>query len=239
MKPMALYCRQSRGRGKAVDPSGSAAALICAGLVAMMAARAVAGEAMSMSQPATSAAVDTEGTLIWRRSECDGLNCLYVLLRVHGYRESYAAYRRLAGDAQQYRTLQSLEKLARRSGYEFACVSMTAKQLRSARRPVLVHEEHQGVTSGDFCLYLGGSRDSVQLVYGPSMVWVETSRERFERNWTGYALVARPRAAVSDTIRRLVAAFCVAYVGCGFLVRARPRRDRSGEAKQALTTDGV
>lgn len=160
----------------------------------------------------------THGLDQWRVAQNDGLNCLYLQLRLIGTRAEYSKYRVALGNSDEYRSLQSLAVAARQFGVKAEPLLLSSAELRTLRLPILVHLEARGLGSGGFCLYLGQSDDSVTLVKGDTMEWCAVGRDEFERSWTGYALVLSPRSGMAATIRRVGCVVAVFIFGiCIFL----------------------
>lgn len=148
----------------------------------------------------------------WRLPENDGINCLYLQLRLLGYDGSYQTFRRQTSDAGNFQTLNSLASLARRLGFQLLLRKLTASEFASIRGPVLVHMEHGGISSGAFSLFLYGDGRSVVLVRGLSMRRRQMPSDSFERAWTGYALVPRQTRNWYALARRCVAILLISYV---------------------------
>ena len=139
-----------------------------------------------------------------RIPENDAANCLYLQLRLLGYRGSYDVFReQLPADPSSV-TLKEMAAIGRRLGFRPTPVKMTVSELVSARLPVILHFESHGVTSGQFMLFLWMYDDDtkVTLIDGVHVTFREMSRDEFRRSWTGYALIVRPPVDWGGRIRR-------------------------------------
>lgn len=161
----------------------------------------------------------------WRTRANTGLNCLYIQLRLLGYRSSYEAFRRLVSKAEDLSDLGSLARLAGRAGFCLVPRKLTVSELQSLPDPVLVHREDEGVDSGTFDLFLYGTETWVGLVEGASLRRIEIPADFFIRGWTGYALVRKPPIDWFVLLRRWGT---VLLVGCTavFLLRDHQRAVR-------------
>jgi hypothetical protein len=131
-----------------------------------------------------------EGTLAsWRLPCNDGINCLYIQLRLLGYSGDYEALWRQISGGNPLQTLESLALAAGQVGFKLRSRKLTFSELTSARKPMIVHMEEEGVASSGFSLFLFGTPQSVALIEGPSARYIETPVGHFGRAWTGYALV--------------------------------------------------
>lgn len=159
----------------------------------------------------------------WRLPENDGINCLYMQMRLLGYGGSYDELRSQALDAGNFQTLGSLAMMAKRVGFHVASMKLTASGLISMTGPVIVHMEDEGIGSGAFCLFQGGAGQSVGLIEGSSVRWIDVPRDRFNRAWTGYALVPKKTATGwLKLVRRWAAVLLIGYVGLLLLHNRKP-----------------
>jgi Peptidase C39 family len=181
--------------------------------------------AMSGGDSPTSA---EDKTLVYRVPQLDGINCLYVQLKFLGYNGDYASFRAQAAAQGTADTMESLSSLARKLGFDLVPTLLTGPELGRLNQPVLIHQERNGLGSGEFCLFLERGRDQVRLVSGPSMSWVETRRDLFERDWTGYALVLRSGPTMPTKMRRAVALMLSLWTGAVILRFHTTRHLRRG-----------
>lgn len=150
------------------------------------------GAMVVLLAPVAARAEETGGNFIsWRCRQRDGVNCLYLQLRLLGYTGSYEdVVNAVPGDLAQP-TLASLVQAAGRVGYHLVPVKMTAAEVFDLRFPAIIHFEEKGVDNGRFHLLLGSTATMVHLVNGEFITRyrLRMSKDRFRRGWTGYALV--------------------------------------------------
>lgn len=172
---------------------------------------------------AVSGTLNSSNSDFWRRAENDGLNCLYVRLRLLGYEQSYEQFRELAGKPSEYQSMLSLSSLSGAIGFPCRPARLTAEELDAATLPLLVHEEPEGIGSGRFSLLVARTSTSVTLIEGDSMSWNRMQRELFDRQWTGYALVTLTHSQWTTTARRVGI-----FVAATYLVVFRLGRRKTG-----------
>jgi hypothetical protein len=147
--------------------------------------------ALAHSTSAPSAGATSE---MWRTREADGVNCLFLQMRLLGYPQTYQKFRNAIGDIHEFQDIASLAHLAEHNGVDLVPVKLKSSELLRIGYPVLVHVEPEGVNTGGFCLFLGGNDHLIELIEGSSVRRIEMERERFLRIWSGYALVPRPKS---------------------------------------------
>src|SRR5438876_5817956 len=95
----------------------------------------LAGAVFASGTPATSPVPTTASVhspaAFWRTRENDGINCLYIQLRLLGYAESYEKFRVRSPESGKYTSLQSLAALASEVGFDLVPVKLTYAQLGS------------------------------------------------------------------------------------------------------------
>jgi ABC-type bacteriocin/lantibiotic exporter with double-glycine peptidase domain len=165
----------------------------------------------------------------FRTPENDGVNCLYVQMRLLGYSKKYSEFRDQFWAEPRNEpglvTLASLSNFAQKLGLRLVPVKMTVADLANVRSPVIVHFEEHGVESGRFHLYLGMDEldRSVCLVRGERVVCDWMPRDQFRRNWSGYALVPQPAISWMLWVRRCVV-ICVAGIIIALFMRRHRRQ---------------
>lgn len=149
----------------------------------------------------------------FRRPAMDGLNCLYLQLRLLGYTGTYERFLQELPAEPGALSLASLVAVAKRFGFALTPVKLVPSELAMTGSPVIVHFEETGIGKGRFHVFLGMSDDeaAVALINGAYVTRHWMPRDEFRRNWTGYALVARPPFAWQLWIRRSVV---VLVIGC-------------------------
>jgi len=166
----------------------------------------------------------TTELLQWRTARNDGLNCLYLQLRLLGYEEPFEVYLREALRRKVPGDLKSLASFAEQLGFKLQPARLTMRELERMKSPVTVHLEREHPAGGYFVLVQQLAKHHVVVVDGPSATFRVFSRDLFRRQWTTYALV--PEAALVDAalIRRAIAVFMALWAT--FLVSTRLSIDR-------------
>lgn len=154
---------------------------------------------------------------IWRKPENDGINCLYLQLRLMGYTDSYETFRKHASDIKNTQTMDSLEVLARRLGYHLVQRKLSFSELVNATDPIIVHMEDEGVGSGSFRLFLynsslRGTERKVALLAGATLRWISMTHDSFQRAWTSYALIPQPVLNWHTLSRRCGIVLLIGYI---------------------------
>jgi ABC-type bacteriocin/lantibiotic exporter with double-glycine peptidase domain len=166
------------------------------------------------------AAEESRSTAAFRRiPENDAANCLYLQLRLLGYRDGYDTFRNELPAGRASLTFKEMAAIGQRLGFRNTPVKLTVSELVSARMPVILHFESRGVKSGQFMLFLWMYEDEtkVALIDGVHVTFTEMSRDEFRRSWTGYALIARSPVDWGAWTRR-GAAFLICAGLCFYLV---------------------
>jgi len=162
---------------------------------------------------------------LWRKPTNDGINCLYMQLRLLGYRGDYYTFREEASDGAEFQSLASLARLAKRFGYDLEPRQLTTSELAQLGRPVLVHIENDGIEAGTFCLVYHLNNQSVGVIDGSTVRWMVMSSDSFGRVWSRYALVLRPASESFTLVRRCGTALLIVVVA-SLLLRDRATRRR-------------
>lgn len=166
----------------------SSVLLAAASLVA-----ALASPARGDPPPAARLTPEREA-LIWRVTKNCGVNSLYVLLGAHGRETEYEP---LMADLEARKTgsensLADLRAAAADRGLECRVGKATLEGLRSLPKPVIVHVEDGGTTSGHFMVVVDVRPDAVDLIEGTTGSEVTLSDREFTQAWTGYVLYVPP-----------------------------------------------
>lgn len=159
----------------------------------------------------------------FRTAENDALNCLYLQLRVLGYQEDYEKFRERVAEEPQPLSLLTLVSLGGKLGFRLASVKMTFADLAKAKAPVIVHLEEREIGRGSFCLFLGmdQAQTSMLVIDGDYVVRTWMPRDQFRRDWTGYAVIARPSIAWGLWVRRSATALFLVVGGVAVRLRGR------------------
>lgn len=126
----------------------------------------------------------------WRRPERDGVNCLYLELRLLGYTGTYEALIGAVPGRPEQASMAGLAEAARRLGFGLVSAKLTVSDLSKLRTPPVVLFEEAGAGSGRFDLLLGFSEGEAHLIDGRFITrHGRMPIDRFRRGWTGFALV--------------------------------------------------
>lgn len=129
----------------------------------------------------------------WRRPERDGVNCLYLQLRLLGYTGTYEAIIAAVPGSTEQGSMARLAEAARRLGFDLVPAKLTVSDLSKLRTPPMVLFEEAGAGSGRFDLLLGFSEGEAHLIDGRFITrHGRMPIDRFRRAWTGFALVPGP-----------------------------------------------
>lgn len=147
----------------------------------------------------------------WRLPENDGLNCLYLQLRLMGYPKPYESYLQEIGHRAVPHDLASLKATAGRLGFSLVPSRLTMTEVDSVPVPVIAHLERGERGSGYFGLIIDTNEREVVVFHG-GMASIEVlPRDNFRREWSGFALVPGEQSEWSSKVRRLLAALMVAW----------------------------
>jgi hypothetical protein len=164
---------------------------------------------------------DTDGSTWCRTPENDAINCLYLQLLLLGYTESYETFRqKVRGEPRSF-NLKSLAELGRELGFRLTPVTTSVSELAQAGMPAIVHLEEHGSGTGRFLLFLWADKDetTIAVIDGSDVKFAQMPRDRFRRNWTGYALTAQPPISWELWLRRLAALGVICAAGLWSLGR--------------------
>ena len=161
----------------------------------------------------------------WRCPQRDGVNCLYLQLRLLGYNGSYEDVVGAIPGSPEQGNLASLAQAAKRLGFDLVPVKMAAAELFEVRSPTIILFEELGIDSGRFHLLLGSSATMVHLVNGMYITRYRLlmSKDEFRRGWTGFALVPRSPPHWPGRVLGIVGGAVMA-AGIHSLVARRARR---------------
>ena len=100
---------------------------------------------------ADNAAPGTAALGIWRTPENDGLNCLYLMLHLHGRPATYDSLSQFVPRTEQGATLVELRNAAQQCGLNTRITKRTPSDLAECQFPVLTHLD-RGPRTGEVCL---------------------------------------------------------------------------------------
>jgi ABC-type bacteriocin/lantibiotic exporter with double-glycine peptidase domain len=125
-----------------------------------------------------------------RLPERDGINCLYLQLRLLEYSGTYETLLAAVPSRPERTSMAELGEAARHLGFNLVPARLTMGELSKMGAPTLVFMEEAGIGSGRFDLLLGFSEGEAHMIDGTFMTCHGTMPiDRFRRGWTGFALV--------------------------------------------------
>jgi len=127
----------------------------------------------------------------WRKTQRCGLNCLYVLLRIHGVEVSYQelADETVVGD--QGSTFAELSRVARRHGFDLTPMRATWESIDDWPLPAVIHLESQNLDRHYVLLLRREGEEFVifDCTDGEVSRWGEGE---IRDKWSGYVLLHNP-----------------------------------------------
>lgn len=167
-------------------------------VIAIIAVAILAGATCWRS--ATAPQVEIPDRYFWRGADRDGMNCLYLQLRLLGYRGSYGSYLDAIRQHLPLRDFTGLSAAARACGVSVAPARLTLQELQTARLPVICYIEQSDDRHGQFVLWAGladsSAREAALVLGGPTLL-VREDMDVFRREWSGVALVPATEQAES------------------------------------------
>lgn len=160
----------------------------------------------------------------WRCPEYDGVNCLYLQLRLLGYTGTWEEVIAAVPGGAERASLSGLAKAARRLGFPLLPAKLNMAELSTLSSPTVILFEEKEVGRGRFHLLVKLFPSQAHLVDGGFITRGELMPiDRFRRGWTGFALVPRSASPVAGTLARLVLGVVTA-VAAVWLARSAARR---------------
>lgn len=161
----------------------------------------------------------------YRTPEYDGMNCLYLQLRLLGYSLDYETYRKTLPTLPITVSLDSLANDADRFGVSLVPVKLTYIELTQSKQPIIIYFEEEALGNGRFMLFLSASPDQqhVELIESATIVHRRMTVDQFRRYWTGYALVPQHANKWNVWIRRVAALLVAGSVAAVLIPRSRKR----------------
>lgn len=159
----------------------------------------------------------------WRVAEHDGLNCLYLLLRLADSRVEYGDLLALSANATTRRlSLDHLQRAARELGMETAVTKRRPTYHTPAHLPLIAHIDGARPDGGEFVLVVGRSRSKLRIVRGGTMTLADVSMDEFLRDWSGFVL----ERAAGSLVRVAFAAAGAGFWLIGLYLSVRRARAR-------------
>jgi len=167
----------------------------------------IVGAGLGQAANADGAKEDNVWPGIYRKPANDGVNCLYLQLRALGYNERYDAFRARLPDSGVSLSLSELAQAGKRFGFRLVPLKLSLSEL-AQNTPAIVYFEEGGVGKGHYYLlvHIDEVNSAVAIVNGAYVTRNWMARDQFRRNWTGYALVARPSSPPWGSYSRRCAA---------------------------------
>ncbi len=161
----------------------------------------------------------------YRTPEYDGMNCLYLQLRLLGCPLDYETYRKTHHNPPTSVSLNSLANIADQFGVSLVPVKLTYLQLWQCEQPIIVYVEEEELGHGRFMLFLSANLDQehVEVIDGASIVHRRMTIDQFRRHWTGYALVPQQAKRWDAWFRRVAALLVAGSVATVFFLRSKKR----------------
>lgn len=162
----------------------------------------------------------------WRCPERDGVNCLYLQLRLLGYAGSYEQVVEAVPGGAEHASLAGLAEAAKRLGFVLVPTKLSISELTRLRSPVITLFEEAELGRGRFHFVIGFSQTKAHLIDGNFITRYEMPIDQFRRVWTGFAVIPQPaspwpRRALGTAIGAMLV--CLATWLAHLVVRKTPR----------------
>jgi hypothetical protein len=159
----------------------------------------------------------------WRCLGRDGVNCLYLQLRLLGYAGTYEEVVAAVPGGPEQANLGGLAEAASRLGFALVPAKLTVAELASLGSPTVILFEETDLGRGRFHLLVGLSSSQAYLVDGGFIRHGEQMPiDRFRRGWTGFALVPRSASPWPGRVLGMAAGAVLAGTA-GWLARRAAR----------------
>ncbi len=136
--------------------------------------------------PSSNAAIQAvEGA--WRSVHHDGINALYLLLKLNGSTVSYSELEQACRSRQSRLNLVDLRTIASRFGLKAVIRRSNPEDLARMQRPVLTLFE-DSVKGGRFVLLVGLGKDGCTYIDGATVRIQKITRDDFRRYWASVVL---------------------------------------------------
>jgi predicted double-glycine peptidase len=131
---------------------------------------------------------DVPDAEVWRRPGADGLNCLYLQLRLLGHGVDYRDLDKVVRPKSQPTSLATLEAAAGRCGLPARVRRCTPGDVATLPLPVIAHLDDPG-GGGRFVLLFGEGGGKYGVIDGATATIKEVPADEFRRAWSGHVLV--------------------------------------------------
>ena len=172
----------------------------------------------------------------WRSPEYDGVNSLFLFLKLQGVS---ADYRILRGSLSARPSLTDLKKRSIAEGLPCAIVKPVMTSVESIKElqlpAIVLLDNGRGRQSGFHVVYCITEQHQIRMASGSEMTWNEVSLDDFLRHWTGHMLVtdsSQSSSAVTYLVIALSGFVFALYFGFRF-------RRFSGNHAATLTSEWV
>jgi ABC-type bacteriocin/lantibiotic exporter with double-glycine peptidase domain len=177
----------------------------------------------------SSIATAERGGVLWRIPQNDGLNCLYMLFKLHGKSIDYATLKSAFEGSDHGVSLGRLRDIGRESGLSMSVYKCRPMDLARAGRPVVAFIEGSEGLGGSFDLILDVDESRCLLIDGGGAYLSEVPIDQFRRSWSGYVLAVDSPGWTTPALS--AGAGGLAAVGfCCFIASIR-RRNRGRTAE--------
>jgi hypothetical protein len=150
---------------------------------------------------------DVRSSESWRDGDCDSVNALYVLLKVHSLDTPYEALADASRISKGGNSLTNVLRIAQAVGHPLIARQISPRQLETTRLPVLSHLDGDTPDRGSFILVLGVQQDELLIMDGAHTQIRRVTKEAFLRRWTG--VIALPSASHLDVKIVCAVAGCI------------------------------
>lgn len=135
-----------------------------------------------------------------RAQELDGLNGLYLFLRLHGSQVGRPQVEKHLPPRSSATSLEDLRVAAAVLGLPAVIYRCTPEKLATLPLPALVYIESDTSEGGGFSLLLSvdDQQDTVTLLMAGTVVFARMTTDEFARSWSGFLML--PRARRSPTL---------------------------------------
>ncbi len=154
---------------------------------------------MAITGSATAETIRTPDAKIWRTAERDGVNCLYLLLRLHGHAVRYDELESTVTPGSRQVSLLTLMEVARDFDLPFTPKRCSPSDLAKLPSPMIAHINDVRHGGGRFILVYNvpqNANGKFGVIEAGTAKLNELSVDRFRRSWSGLVLI-RDRQALS------------------------------------------
>jgi len=189
-------------------------------------ALAAAAVAADEAKPPASASAPTPPTTIdqWRNDNACGVNCVYVLMKLHNLDVGYDALFHRLLDGGKETSLLDLQRVVNAYGLKYEGGRSTPEGLQKARKAVVCHTENPITGKGHFILVLRADAEGVVAMDGTTCVLRRYDWSTFRSTWSGYVLFPREsRSRLTGELATFAVGFGATWGCLAFAPRLRRR----------------